>query len=149
MDPLEGDTDYDKLWDGSVGPQGYPNIFHSNGANQLPQTLTFDMGKVYNSLEQIEETGRNCCHNPSERVKFCNITSQTFTGSNVFVRTEPHSLSFKEHRPCGLNGEFRVIPVRTGILFTKTEGQTFKKRKGGVGSLTPTLKMSGFPLTNK
>ena len=66
MDPLEGDTDYDKLWDGSVGPQGYPNIFHSNGANQLPQTLTFDMGKVYNSLEQIEETGRNCCHNPSD-----------------------------------------------------------------------------------
>ncbi|MCR8559552.1 hypothetical protein KXD93_17980 [Mucilaginibacter sp. BJC16-A38] len=64
MNPYEGDTDEDRLWDGSVGPQGYPNIFHSDGAHPLPQTLTFDMGKVYNSVTQIEETGRNCCHNP-------------------------------------------------------------------------------------
>jgi len=66
MNPYEGDTDIDRLWDGSVGPQGYPNIFHSDGAHQLPQTLTFDMGKIYNSLVQIEETGRNCCHNPDD-----------------------------------------------------------------------------------
>jgi len=66
MNPFEWDTDIDRLWDGSVGPQGYPNIFHSDGANSLPQTLTFDMGKVYNSLTQIEETGRNCCHNPDD-----------------------------------------------------------------------------------
>ena len=66
MNPYEGDTDEDRLWDGSVGPQGFPQIFHSDGAHQLPQTLTFDMGKVYNSLTQIEETGRNCCHNPDD-----------------------------------------------------------------------------------
>lgn len=66
MNPYESDTDIDKLWDGSVGPQGFPNIFHSDGAHSLPQTLTFDMGKVYNSVTQIEETGRNCCHNPDD-----------------------------------------------------------------------------------
>lgn len=66
MNPYGGDTDVPRLWDGSVGPQGYPDIFHSDGAHPLPQTLTFDMGKVYNSLTQIEETGRNCCHNPDD-----------------------------------------------------------------------------------
>jgi hypothetical protein len=66
MNPYQSNTDIDRLWDGSVGPQGYPNIFHSDGAHSLPQTLTFDMGKVYNSLSQIEETGRNCCHNPDD-----------------------------------------------------------------------------------
>jgi len=66
MNPYEGDTDEDRLWDGSVGPQGFPDIFHSDGAHPLPQTLTFDMGKVYNGLTQIEETGRNCCHNPND-----------------------------------------------------------------------------------
>jgi len=58
----EGQTSVSKLWDGSVGPQGYPNIFHSNTMD-LPQVLTFDLGKRY-LLGQIEETGRNCCHNP-------------------------------------------------------------------------------------
>ncbi len=66
MNPYESDTDIDRLWDGSVGPQGFPNIFHSDGAHPLPQTLTFDMGKIYNGLTQIEETGRNCCHNPDD-----------------------------------------------------------------------------------
>ena len=68
MGIYQSDTRVSKLWDGSVGPQGYPNIFHSddNGSNDpLPRTLTFDMGKLYN-LGQIEETGRNCCNNPSE-----------------------------------------------------------------------------------
>ncbi|WP_407429248.1 DUF4998 domain-containing protein [Arcticibacter sp.] len=55
-----------KLWDGSVGPQDYPNIFHSDDATSLPRTLTVDLGKVYNRLTQIEETGRVCCHNPVE-----------------------------------------------------------------------------------
>lgn len=59
-------TTISKLWDGSVGPQGYPNIFHSDGSHPLPHTFTFDMGKVYNSLNQIEETGRNCCNNPDD-----------------------------------------------------------------------------------
>jgi hypothetical protein len=66
MNPYQSNTDIDRLWDGSVGPQGYPDIFHSDGAHQLPQTLTFDMGKVYSNLIQVEETGRNCCHNPDD-----------------------------------------------------------------------------------
>ena len=57
------ETSVSKLWDGSVGPQGYPNIFHSDGS-YMPHVLTFDMGKLYNSLGQMEETGRNCCNNP-------------------------------------------------------------------------------------
>jgi hypothetical protein len=66
MNPLESNTDIDRLWDGSTAPNGYPNIFHSDGAHSLPQTLTFDMGKVYSKLTQIEEIGRNCCHNPDD-----------------------------------------------------------------------------------
>lgn len=60
---LQSDTRVSKLWDGSVGPQGYPNIFHSDGTN-LPSAISFDMGKIYNDLGVLEETGRNCCHNP-------------------------------------------------------------------------------------
>lgn len=55
-----------KLWDGSEGPQGYPNIFHSRDTYTLPHTITFDMGKVYADLGLVEETGRNCCHNPDQ-----------------------------------------------------------------------------------
>jgi Domain of unknown function len=32
----------------------------------MPQTLTFDMGKVYYGLTHVEETGRDCCHNPDD-----------------------------------------------------------------------------------
>lgn len=53
-----------KLWDGSVGPQGYPNIFHSAEGSKIPQVFTFDMGKIYERLSVLEETGRNCCGNP-------------------------------------------------------------------------------------
>jgi hypothetical protein len=66
MNPYEGDTDIDRLWNGATTPQGFPNIFHSDGAHSLPQTLTFDMGKLYNKLTQVEEIGRNCCHNPDD-----------------------------------------------------------------------------------
>ena len=59
----EGQTSISKLWDGSVGPQSYPNIFHSDGS-YVPHVLTFDMGKTYNNLSYIEETGRDCCNNP-------------------------------------------------------------------------------------
>jgi hypothetical protein len=59
------DTRVSKLWDGSVGPQGYPNIFHSDGS-YLPHVMTFDMGQLYTNLGQIEETGRNCCNNPTK-----------------------------------------------------------------------------------
>lgn len=64
VQPYEGQTSVSKLWDGSVGPQGYPNIFHSNGDSPLPHHFTFDMGKAYDSLRTVEVTGRNCCHNP-------------------------------------------------------------------------------------
>jgi hypothetical protein len=60
----ESGTSISKLWDGSVGPQGYPNIFHSNGSGGMPHTLTFDLGKIYDNLSRIEETGRDCCNNP-------------------------------------------------------------------------------------
>jgi hypothetical protein len=66
MKPYQSSTNVAMLWNGSTTPQGYPNIFHSDGANNLPQTITFDMGKVYNDLAQIQEIGRNCCHNPSD-----------------------------------------------------------------------------------
>lgn len=66
MGILEDDTDIDKLWDGATSPQGYPNIFHSDGNASLPRTLTFDMGRVYKHLLTIEEIGRNCCHNPDD-----------------------------------------------------------------------------------
>jgi hypothetical protein len=61
----ESGTSISKLWDGSVGPQGYPNIFHSNG-DHMAHTITMDMGKVYNNLSQFEEVGRNCCNNPDK-----------------------------------------------------------------------------------
>lgn len=63
VNTYESGTSISKLWDGSVGPQGYPNIFHSDGA-YIAHVLTFDMGKSYDNLAQIEETGRDCCNNP-------------------------------------------------------------------------------------
>jgi len=56
-------TSLEKLWDGSVGPQGYPNIFHSN-ESQLPHHFTLDLGRTYDNLGRIEETGRDGNHNP-------------------------------------------------------------------------------------
>ncbi len=66
VQPYESQTSIAKLWDGSVGQQGYPNIFHSNGSSLLPHHFTFDMGAVYNNLGVMETTGRDCCHNPTE-----------------------------------------------------------------------------------
>ncbi|WP_454802339.1 DUF4998 domain-containing protein [Mucilaginibacter phyllosphaerae] len=62
----ESGTSVSKLWDGSVGPQGYPNIFHSDGGSGMPHTLTFDMGQIYKKLTSVEETGRDCCNNPDD-----------------------------------------------------------------------------------
>ncbi|RZK64400.1 MAG: hypothetical protein EOO92_27560, partial [Pedobacter sp.] len=58
-------TTIDKLWDGTTKPESYPNIFHSNEYT-FPHQLTIDLGIVYNGLSQIEETGRDCCHNPDQ-----------------------------------------------------------------------------------
>lgn len=66
MQPYDGGTYVARLWDGNMQPRGYPEIFHSDGNSSLPETITFDMGKIYNNLGRVEETGRNCCHNPSE-----------------------------------------------------------------------------------
>ncbi|WP_343670472.1 DUF4998 domain-containing protein [Chitinophaga sp.] len=66
MGIYQSDTRVSKLWDGSVGPQDYPNIYHSDGNGSLPRVLSFDMGKVYNNLTAIEETGRGCCNNPDQ-----------------------------------------------------------------------------------
>jgi hypothetical protein len=59
----DGSTGLDKLWDGSVGPQSFPNLFHSDGDHSLPHHFTFDMGQVY-KLTHVEITGRDCCNNP-------------------------------------------------------------------------------------
>jgi hypothetical protein len=58
-------TRVERLWDGTVGAQDYPNIWHSGGYT-LPQQLTFDMGKLYGNLYQVEETGRTQAHNPDK-----------------------------------------------------------------------------------
>ncbi len=65
VNTYESGTSISKLWDGSVGPQQYPNIFHSDGS-YIAHVLTFDMGKSYSNLGQIEETGRDCCNNPDK-----------------------------------------------------------------------------------
>lgn len=63
VNTYESGTSISKLWDGSVGPQGYPNIFHSDGS-YIAHVLTFDLGKTYSNLAQMEQTGRDCCNNP-------------------------------------------------------------------------------------
>jgi len=61
-------TSLSQLWDGTMTPKGYPNIFHSDGSGNppLPGTITMDMGQLYNNLAKMEEIGRDCCHNPME-----------------------------------------------------------------------------------
>ena len=63
VNTYESGTSISKLWDGSVGPQGYPNIFHSDGT-YIAHVMTFDLGKTYTNLAQMEQTGRDCCNNP-------------------------------------------------------------------------------------
>lgn len=60
----ESGTGVSRLWDGSTSPKGWPNIYHSAGAD-LPLALSFDMGAVYNNLSIMELIGRDCCHNPT------------------------------------------------------------------------------------
>lgn len=62
--PYGSNTDVNRLWDGSVGPQDYPNIWHSNGDRALPHHFTFDMGASYAGLAEMEVTGRVGYHNP-------------------------------------------------------------------------------------
>src|SRR5258708_409622 len=64
LQAYDGNTYLARIWDGNMQPRGYPTIFHSSGSPGIPGTITFDMGKVYANLGRIEETGRNCCHNP-------------------------------------------------------------------------------------
>lgn len=85
LGPYEWDTDIDRLWDGLVGPQSYPDIFHSDGNGVLPRALTFDMGKVYSNISAVEETGRNCCHNPND-IEVWGIADIT----NAATTSDPH-----------------------------------------------------------
>jgi hypothetical protein len=62
----EDQTGLSKLWDGSVGPQSYPNIYHSDGGHALPHHITFDMGQLYSKLTHVQITGRDCCNNPDK-----------------------------------------------------------------------------------
>jgi hypothetical protein len=64
LNPYGSDTYLGRIWDGNMQPRGYPEIFHSSGGPGIPGTITFDMHKIYSNLGKIEETGRNCCHNP-------------------------------------------------------------------------------------
>jgi hypothetical protein len=66
MNAYDGNTYEARLWDGNMQPRGYPEIFHSDGSAALPGAITMDMGKVYNNIGRVEETGRNCCHNPTD-----------------------------------------------------------------------------------
>lgn len=62
----DGQTGLSRLWDGSEGPQSFPNIYHSDGGHSLPHHITFDMGQVYDHLSHVEITGRDCCNNPDK-----------------------------------------------------------------------------------
>ena len=64
LNQYDGGTYLARIWDGNMQPRGYPEIFHSSGGPGIPGTITFDMNKVYNNIGRLEETGRNCCHNP-------------------------------------------------------------------------------------
>jgi len=64
LNQYDGGTYLARIWDGNMQPRGYPEIFHSSGGPGIPGTITFDMHKVYNNIGRLEETGRNCCHNP-------------------------------------------------------------------------------------
>ncbi|MBS1660301.1 MAG: hypothetical protein JST68_04540 [Bacteroidetes bacterium] len=57
-------TSMSQLWDGSTQPKGYPDIFHTDGSQNMPQHFSFDLGATYNHLIRMQEIGRNCCHNP-------------------------------------------------------------------------------------
>jgi hypothetical protein len=64
--PYEPPTNLSKLWDGTTTPQGWNNLWHSGGDKPLPHHFTFDMGRSYRRLQNVEVTGRDCCHNPTE-----------------------------------------------------------------------------------
>lgn len=81
VNTYESGTSISKLWDGSIGPQGYPNIFHSDGS-YIAHVLTFDMGSTYTNLAQIEEVGRDCCNNP-DRFEVWGINDLTGATTNL------------------------------------------------------------------
>ncbi|HTI90832.1 MAG TPA: DUF4998 domain-containing protein [Puia sp.] len=66
LKPYDGNTYLARLWDGNMQPRDYPNVFHSDGSTPLPGSVTFDMGKIYDHLNKVEETGRTQAHNPDD-----------------------------------------------------------------------------------
>ncbi len=63
---MKGETESIQNLGRFVGPQGYPNIFRSDGSSPCLIILAFRYGKAYDSLRTMEVTGRDCCHNPVE-----------------------------------------------------------------------------------
>lgn len=49
-------TTMDWLWEGHPG--SYPNIFHTAKGSTMPHTFTFDFGRIYTNLVQMEQWGR-------------------------------------------------------------------------------------------
>jgi hypothetical protein len=94
----EQQTGIYRLWDGSNGPQGYPDIFHSNGDSPLPHHFTFDLGRSYR-LSHIEVTGRNCCHNPIDfevwGINDLNNAATALPGNDPGWKTEALSRGWK------------------------------------------------------
>ena len=62
---LESDTYLAHIWDGSTSPNGYPNIYHSDGASPLPSHFSFDMGKVYTNLIKVKRSVATAVTTPS------------------------------------------------------------------------------------
>lgn len=49
-------TTMDWLWDGKPGR--YPRVFHTAKGSTMPHTFTFDLGRIYTNLVQMEQWGR-------------------------------------------------------------------------------------------
>ncbi|HWK03415.1 MAG TPA: DUF4998 domain-containing protein [Puia sp.] len=58
IQPLFPSTGVAVLWNGSTTPQSWPNVGRFNGSSNMPQHFSFDMGKIYNNLIQLQEIGR-------------------------------------------------------------------------------------------
>ena len=154
VQPYEDGTSVAKLWDGSDGPQGYPNIFHSNGNSQLPHHFTMDMGQLYDSLRTVEVTGRNCCHNPVEYeiwgIPDLTNAATTVPGNDpgwkdeaisrgwILLRdvvrsddgTGPYTLSFPDNTPAVRYIRIRVRKVASGDnSYSNLSELTFRYKK--------------------
>lgn len=148
----ESGTSISKLWDGTTTPQGYPNIFHSDGS-YLPHVLTFDLGQVYSSIGRLEETGRDCCNNPSRfevwGIEDLTNATTTLRGDNAGWKEEaiakgwvllgtmernddgvaPKMLSLIDNPPPVRYIRIRVVSTTTGSNYSNMSELTFWNRE--------------------